>query len=408
MRNPNIIAGLDIGSSMVRVVIAEIEDERLKIVGIGKAPSGGIRRGVVVNLEKTIAAISQAVKDAEAMAGVKVSSVFVSIGGDHIRSLNSRGIVAVSRSSGEITHGDIARAIDAARAVAIPMDREIIHTIPQEFTVDDQTGIKDPTGMSGVRLEVDVHIVTAAGTSAQNLFRAVKKAELEVEELVLTPLASAAAALSEDERELGSLLIDFGGGTTDLAVFYDGSIRHSAVIGLGGKSVTNDIAIGLRIPLNAAEQLKIRYGCALSALIDAEETLALPNSGGRSAREISRSVLTAIIEPRVEEIFRLALRELRRTPFAKNLSTGIVLTGGAATMPGVLELCEKIFNIPAKIGVPQDFSGLADVVNDPGFTTALGLLEYGLRDDDFDTVFEDENILTRWLEPILKLFRKKN
>ena len=404
LKQNDIIAGLDIGSSKVRIIVAEPDGEQMKIVGIGTAPCDGVRRGIIVNLEKTIEAIGSALHDAESMAGVELNSVFVAIGGDHIRSLSSRGVIGISRASGEITHSDIARAIDAARAIAIPMDREIIHTIPLEFTVDDQPGIKDPTGFSGVRLEVEAYIVTASVTLVQNLYRAVKKAGLDVKQLVLTPLASAEAVLSEDEKELGCLLIDFGGGTNDLAVFYDGSIRHAAVIELGGKSITNDIAIGLRTPLENAEALKLQFGCALSTLVNSEDKIPIVGVGGRASKEISRSVLTAIIEPRAEEIFGLALRDLRRTHYAKTLATGIVLTGGGAAMPGIIELCEQIFDMPVKVGRPRGFTGLMEITDDPGNSTGLGLILYGMKQDQFDSTSNEGSILEKILGPFLRIF----
>ncbi|MCP4631449.1 MAG: cell division protein FtsA [candidate division Zixibacteria bacterium] len=406
MRFDNIIAGLDIGSSKVRVVVAEAGED-LKIIGIGSAPSDGIRRGVVVNLEKTVESISTALREAELMAGVDINAVYTSIGGDHIRGINSRGVIAVSRSSGEITRADISRAVDAARAVAIPLDREIIHTLPQEFTVDDQPGIKDPTGMSGIRLEVEVHIVTAAATSAQNIYRSIKKAGLDTADLVLTPLASAEAVLTEDEKELGVLLIDFGGGTTDLAIYYDGSIRHTAVIGLGGKSVTSDIAIGLRTPLENAETIKRQYGCALSTLVDAEEKVIVPGVGSRPPKEVSRAVLTAIIEPRVEEIFSLALRELRKTQFSETLATGVVITGGGALMHGVIELCEQVFDMPVKIGAPLGFSGLSDIADDPANATGLGLITYGMKEDFCSMAGVEDSIISRMFGSVTKIFKKE-
>ncbi|MBD3169168.1 MAG: cell division protein FtsA [candidate division Zixibacteria bacterium] len=405
MKYDNIIAGLDIGSSKVRVIVVELDEEELKIVGIGDAPSDGVKKGVIVNLEKTVDSVCAAVEDAERMAGVKVNSVYTAIGGDHVRGINSRGVIAVSRSSGEITRSDIRRSIDAARAVAIPLDREIIHTIPQEFTVDDQNGIKDPTGMSGIRLEVEVHIVTAAATSAQNIYRSVNKAGLDISELVLTPLASSEAVLTEDEKELGVLLIDFGAGTTDLAVFYEGSIRHTAVIGFGGKSVTSDIAIGLRTPLENAEKIKVKSGCALSTMVDAEEIVKVPGIGGRPPREVSRAVLTGIIEPRIEEIFGLALRELRKTPYSDLLSTGVVITGGAAAMPGVVELCEQVFDMPVKLGLPTGFTGLVDIAQDPANSTGLGLALYGIN-EDYETGELEANVFERIFNPVVRLFKK--
>lgn len=380
MGNDNVIVGLDIGTTKIGAIIAEIgEQGEPKIIGVGVSPSDGLKRGVVVDLEKTVQSITKAVQDAELMAGIKVSAVYAGIAGDHIRSINSRGVIATTRSDNEITRTDVERVISAAKAVAIPMDREIIHVLPQEFTVDDQSGIKDPIGMSGVRLEAEVHIVTGAVTSAQNIYKGVKRAGLEVLDLVLEPLASSYALLGPDELELGVVLIDLGGGTTDLAIFYDGSIRHTAVIGLGGKNVTNDIAIGLRTPVDKAEEIKITYGCALSSLVDPEEMIKVPGVGGREPREVSRSVLSSVIEPRMEEIFSLALREIKRTSFSDMLAAGVVLTGGGSLMDGAVELAEQIFDMPVKQGTPRQISGLVDIVSSPIHATGIGLVLYGMK-----------------------------
>jgi cell division protein FtsA len=376
----NLIVGLDIGTTKIAVLISELEESGPpRIVGMGTSRSEGLKRGVVINLEKTVESITKALEDAEMMAGVKVSSVFAGIAGDHIRSINSRGVIALSGSGSEISSKDVERVINAARAVALPMDREIIHVLPQEYTVDDQSGIKDPIGMSGVRLEAEVHIVTGAVTSAQNIYRSVKKAGLEVCDLVLQPLASSYALLSPEEEELGVALIDLGGGTTDIAIFHDGSIRHTAVIGLGGNNVTNDIAIGLRTPVEQAEEIKKSYGCALSSLVDSDEMIKVPGVGGREPKEISRGVLAAIIEPRAEEIFSLVLREIKKTNYSDLLVAGVVLTGGGSLMEGMIELAEQIFDMPVKKGIPQGFSGLVDMVSTPIHSTGVGLILYGLE-----------------------------
>lgn len=380
MGKQNLIVGLDIGTTKIAVIISELEESGPpRIVGMGTSRSEGLKRGVVINLEKTVESITKALEDAEMMAGVKVSSVFAGIAGDHIRSINSRGVIALSGSGSEISSKDVERVINAARAVALPMDREIIHVLPQEYTVDDQSGIKDPIGMSGVRLEAEVHIVTGAVTSAQNIYRSVKKAGLEVCDLVLQPLASSYALLSPEEEELGVALIDLGGGTTDIAIFHDGSIRHTAVIGLGGNNVTNDIAIGLRTPVEQAEEIKKSYGCALSGLVDSDEMIKVPGVGGREPKEISRGVLAAIIEPRAEEIFSLVLREIKKTNYSDLLVAGVVLTGGGSLMEGMIELAEQIFDMPAKKGIPQGFSGLVDLVSTPIHSTGVGLILYGLE-----------------------------
>ena len=379
MGKENLIVSLDIGTTKIAVLISELQESgEPKIVGIGTSRSEGLKRGVVINLEKTVESIAQAVEDAELMAGIKVNSVFAGIAGDHIRSINSRGVIAISRSGNEIVPSDVERVINAARTVALPMDREIIHVLPQEYTVDDQSGIKDPVGMSGVRLEAEVHIVTGAVTSAQNIYRSVKKAGLEVCDFVLQPLASSYALLSPDEEELGVALIDLGGGTTDVAIFHDGSIRHTAVIGVGGKNVTNDIAIGLRTPVEQAEEIKKSYGCALSTLVDSDEMIHVPGVAGREPKEISRSVLAAIIEPRAEEILSLVLREMKKTNYSDLLGAGVVLTGGGSLMEGMAELAEQIFGMPAKKGVPQGFSGLVEVASTPIHSTGVGLILYGL------------------------------
>lgn len=380
MGKQNLIVGLDIGTTKIAVIISELEESGPpRIVGMGTSRSEGLKRGVVINLEKTVESITKALEDAEMMAGVKVNSVFAGIAGDHIRSINSRGVIALSGSGSEISSKDVERVINAARAVALPMDREIIHVLPQEYTVDDQSGIKDPIGMSGVRLEAEVHIVTGAVTSAQNIYRSVKKAGLEVCDLVLQPLASSYALLSPEEEELGVALIDLGGGTTDIAIFHDGSIRHTAVIGLGGNNVTNDIAIGLRTPVEQAEEIKKSYGCALSSLVDSDEMIKVPGVGGREPKEISRGVLAAIIEPRAEEIFSLVLREIKKTNYSDLLVAGVVLTGGGSLMEGMIELAEQIFDMPVKKGIPQGFSGLVDLVSTPIHSTGVGLILYGLE-----------------------------
>jgi cell division protein FtsA len=372
------IVGLDIGTTKIAAIIAEVdESEQLRIIGIGTSPSEGLKKGVVINLEKTVESIASAVEDAEMMAGQKVDSVYAGIAGDHIRSINSRGVLAVSRSDHEITSADVEKVVEAAKTVALPMDREIIHVLPQEFTVDDQSGIKDPVGMVGVRLETEVHIVTGAVTSAQNVYRSVKKAGLEVWDLVLQPLASSYALLTPDEEELGVALVDLGGGTTDFAIFYDGSIRHTGVIGLGGKNVTNDIAIGLRTPVDRAEEIKKLYGCAMSGLVDSDETIEVPGVGGREPKQISRNVLASIIEPRVEEILNLALQEMQKSNYFESLAAGVVLTGGGSLMQGIVELAEKIFDVPVRTGKPSGINGLEEMVSSPIHSTGVGLLLYG-------------------------------
>ncbi|MGB8658364.1 MAG: cell division protein FtsA [Candidatus Zixiibacteriota bacterium] len=378
MASENRIVGLDIGTTKIAAVIAEIDGlERPRVIGIGTSPSEGLKRGVVINLEKTVESITSAVEDAEMVAGVKVSSVYAGIAGDHIRSINSRGVIAVSRSDHEITPTDVEKVIEAAKAVALPMDREVIHVLPQEFTVDDQSGIKDPVGMVGVRLETEVHIVTGAVTAAQNIYRGVKKAGLEIEDLVLQPLASSYALLAPEEEELGVALLDLGGGTTDFAIFFDGSIRHTGVIGLGGKNVTNDIAIGLRTPVDRAEEIKKAYGSAMSSLVNSDEVIEVPGVGGGEPKQISRNVLAAIIEPRMEEILSLALQEMKKSNYFDLLATGIVLTGGGSLLEGVVQLAEKVFDVPVRIGRPQRIDGLEETTSSPIYATGVGLILYG-------------------------------
>jgi cell division protein FtsA len=378
MADENKIAGLDIGTTKIAAVVAEAdESEQLKIIGIGTSPSEGLKRGVVINLEKTVESIASAVEDAEMMSGAKVNSVYAGIAGDHIRSINSRGVLAVSRSDHEITSADVDKVIEAAKTVALPMDREIIHVLPQEFTVDDQSGIKDPVGMGGVRLETEVHIVTGAVTSAQNIYRSVRKAGLEVSDLVLQPLASSYALLTPDEEELGVALVDLGGGTTDFAIFYDGAIRHTGVVGLGGKNVTNDIAIGLRTPVDRAEEIKRLYGCAMSSLVDSDETIEVPGVGGRETKQISRNVLASIIEPRVEEILSLTLQEMKKSNHFDLLTTGVVLTGGGSLMQGIVELAERILDVPVRTGKPVGIEGLEEMTSSPIYCTGVGLILFG-------------------------------
>ena len=376
--------GLDIGTTKISCFIADANGDGasgLRVVGVGNAPSEGLRRGVVVDLDKTVASLQRAVDEAERMAGVAVKGVHAGIAGDHIRSINSRGVIAVSRKDNEIGPADLERVVEAAKAVAIPMDREIIHVIPQEFIVDDQDGIKDPVGMSGVRLEAEVHIITGAVTSAKNICRAINRAGLKVYDLVLEPLASSHAVLDPDERDLGVVLLDIGGGTTDVAVFFEGSIRHTAIVPFGGSNVTNDIAIGLRTPIDKAEAIKIQHGCALAALVPATQMVTVNGVGGRSDRQISRHVLASMIEPRMEEIFALANKEVKKNHFAELLGGGVVLTGGTSLMAGVVELAEQVFEMPVRLGLPQGVSGLSANVCDPRCSTGVGLVLHAAQGD---------------------------
>jgi cell division protein FtsA len=402
MSKENIIVGLDIGTTKIGCIIAELDSDRnVKIVGVGTSRSEGLRRGVVVNLEKTVISIGRAIEEAELMAGVEVRNVYAGIAGDHIRSINSHGVIAVSRGGVEITRGDIGRVVDAAKAVAIPMDREILHILPQEFTVDDQKGIKDPSGMAGIRLEVDVHIVTGAVSSAQNLVKAIQQAGYQVRDLVLEPLASAFGVLTDDERELGVALVDIGGGTTDIALFHEGSIRHTAVIGLGGNSVTNDIAIGLRTPARDAERIKERYGAAMASMVDPDEEIEVPHMAGQGERRVSRELLASIIQPRMEEILSLAKADIKKTGWHDKIPSGFVLTGGASALPGTVELAERILSAPVRIGHPLGVTGLVDSVDEPRFATGVGLVIYGResgRDDNRFAGGDDDTLWARVLE----------
>jgi cell division protein FtsA len=370
-----VYAGLDIGTTKISCIIADQNAAgEMRILGVGNAPSDGLRRGAVVDLEKTVASVTKAVEEAERMAGVQAKGVHAGIAGDHIRSLNSRGVVAVSRKDNEIAAADVARVIEAAKAIAIPMDREIIHVIPQEFMVDEQAGIKQPVGMSGVRLEAEVHIITGAVTSARNICRAIQRADLKVYDLTLQPLASAAAVLDHDEKDLGVVLLDIGGGTTDVAVFHEGAVRHTSIIPFGGANVTSDIAIGLRTPIDKAEAIKIQYGAALAAIVGGDEMVGVSGVGGRAEKEISRHTLASMIEPRMEEIFQLANKEVRKNHFAPLIGGGVVLTGGTSLLPGAVELAEQVFEMPVRIGLPRGMAGLSANLADPRYATGIGLV----------------------------------
>ncbi|HET7340611.1 MAG TPA: cell division protein FtsA [Methylomirabilota bacterium] len=379
-KGPEPVVGLDVGTTKICAVIGEPKPGGgLDIVGIGAAPSRGLRRGVVVNIDSTVEAIRQAVAEAEQMAGLEVARVYAGVAGGHIRSLNSRGVVPVQGRDREVSAADVARVVEAARAINVPQDREIIHVLPQTFMVDDADDVREPLGMSGVRLEVEVHIVTAAVTSVQNVVRSVNRAGLAVQDVVLEPIASAEAVLGPEEKELGVVLIDIGGGTTDVALFRDGAVWHTAVLPLGGDHITNDVAVGLRTPMADAEGLKKRYGCALTSLVPAEETVDVPSVGGRKPRQLSRQVLSEIIQPRVEEIFTLVVRELGRAGFQDAATAGVVVTGGSSIMEGVPELAEAVFDMPVRRGVPAEVGGLADAVRSPIHATGVGLALYGMR-----------------------------
>ncbi len=374
-KTTEIIVGLDIGTTKIAAIAGEVTDDGVDIIGIGTAPSKGLRRGVVVNIDATVSAIRAAIDEAENMAGCQISTVFAAISGAHVRGLNSHGIVAVKDK--EVREADVARVIEAAKAVAIPMDREVLHVLPQQYVIDDQDGIRDPLGMAGVRLEAKVHIVTTAVTSAQNVVKCANRCGLQVADIVLEPLASAAAVLEDDERELGVALIDIGGGTCDIAIFCDGAIVHTAVLPLGGGHVTNDIATVLRTPLDSAEKIKRKYGCASRSLIAEGDTMEVPSVGGRGPRVLPRINLVEIIEPRVEEIFEHVKRELMRSGWADSLAAGVVLTGGATCLEGTAEVAEQVLGLPTRRGYPTRVGGLVDVVKSPAYSTGVGLVVYG-------------------------------
>jgi cell division protein FtsA len=378
----NVVAGLDVGTTKVCCVIAKRDGgPAVEILGTGLAPSLGSKRGMVVNIESTVQSMVEAVREAEQMAGVEVGAVNVGIAGGHIKSMNSRGIVAISSADREITKKDIDRCIEQAKAIALPVDREVLHVLPKEFAVDDQRGIRDPRGMVATRLEAEVHIVTGAITSAQNLVRSVGRAGLKVNRLVLEPLASARAVLTPDETELGCALVDMGGGTTDIAVFHEGSVRHTSVLAVGGDQVTRDLAVGLRTPRLAAEQIKQKYAVALTSLVREDGAVEVADVGGRRARMIDRSYIAEIAQARLEEVITLVHREIAQSGYGDYLAAGVVLTGGCANMEGVAELGEQVFNLPTRIGLPLGMTGLSESVADPLFATGVGLVLYDLPEE---------------------------
>ena len=372
------IVGLDIGTSKVVAIVGAITPEgQLEIVGIGSHRSNGLKKGVVVNMESTVLSIQRAIEEAELMAGCQIHSVYAGIAGSHIRSLNSHGIVAIRDR--EVFAQDLERVIDAAQAVAIPADQKILHILPQEFLIDDQDGVKEPLGMSGVRLEAKVHLVTCAVNAAQNIEKCIRRCGLEVEDIILEQLASSYSVLTDDEKELGVCVVDIGGGTTDIAIFKDGAIRHTGVIPIAGDQVTNDIAMALRTPTPNAEEIKIKYACALAKLTSPDETIKVPSVGDRQPRDLSRQALAEVVEPRYDELFTLIQAELRRSGYEDLIAAGIVLTGGTSKMEGVIELAEEIFHMPVRLGAPQNIRGLSDIVNNPIYSTGVGLLIYAMK-----------------------------
>lgn len=374
-KSDNLIVGLDIGTTKICCIVGHMAEDGLEVVGIGTSPSRGMRKGVVINIESTVAAIRKAIREAELMAGCEIKSVFAGIAGGHIRGMNSQGVIAIKNR--EVTSEDLQRVIDAAKAIAIPMDREVLHILPQEFIIDDQDGIREPLGMSGVRLEAKVHIVTGAVASAQNIIKSCNRAGVDVADIVLEQLASSEAVLSSDEKELGVALVDIGGGTADIALYSEGAIKHTSVLSIGGDHLTNDIAVGLRTPMAEAEKIKQAYGCCLTSMVGKDETIEVPSVGGREPRILSRQLLAEILEPRVEEMFSLINREIIKSGYDELIASGVVLTGGTAILPGMPELAEQIFNLPVRRGTPTDIGGLVDVVNSPIYASGVGLVKYG-------------------------------
>jgi cell division protein FtsA len=401
------IVGLDIGTSKVVAIVGEIgPDNGIEVVGIGSHPSKGLKKGVVVNIESTVQSIQRAVEEAELMAGCQIHSVFVGIAGSHIRSLNSHGIVAIRDR--EVFGLDVDRVIDAAQAVAIPADQRVLHILPQEYVIDNQEGIKEPLGMSGVRLEAKVHLVTCATNASQNIEKCIRRCGLEVEDVILEQLASSYSVLTEDEKELGVCLVDIGGGTTDIAIFTEGSIRHTGVIPIAGDQVTNDIAMALRTPTQHAEEIKIKYACALTQLAGAGETIKVPSVGDRPPRDLSRQALAEVVEPRYDELFTLVQAELRRSGFESLIPAGIVLTGGTSKMEGVVELAEEIFHMPVRVGCPQSVMGLTDIVRNPIYATGVGLLLYGAGQGDEGVVRGGKGLTQAGMWPRFKGWLQNN
>jgi cell division protein FtsA len=389
----NMIVGLDIGTSKVVALVGEVnKDGKIEIVGIGSHQSRGLKKGVVVNIESTVQSIQRAVEEAELMAGCQIHSVYAGIAGSHIRSLNSHGIVAIRDR--EVQPLDLERVIDAAQAVAIPADQKVLHILPQEYIIDTQEGVKEPLGMSGVRLEAKVHLVTCAVNAIQNIEKCIRRCGLEVEDVILEQLAASYAVLTDDEKELGVCLVDIGGGTSDIAIFTEGAIKHTGVIPIAGDQVTNDIAMALRTPTQHAEDIKIKYACALTQLTGIDETIKVPSVGDRPARELSRQSLAEVVEPRYDELFTLLQAELRRSGFEDLIPAGLVLTGGTSKMEGAVELAEEIFHMPVRLGLPQDVAGLNDIVRNPIYSTGVGLLQYGMKQQKKQNNHKQRNSLS--------------
>jgi cell division protein FtsA len=376
-KDKNLIVGLDIGTSKIVAIVGEVGDNGVEVIGLGQHPSRGLKKGVVVNIDSTVQSIQRAIEEAELMSGCEIHSVYAGIAGNHIRSMNSHGIVAIRDK--EVTQDDVDRVLDAARAVAIPADQKIIHVLPQEYVIDSQEGVREPIGMAGIRLEAKVHIVSGAVSAAQNIIKCVRLCGLEVDELILEQLASSAAVLTEDEKDLGVCLVDIGGGTTDIAIFTDGAIRYTAVIPVAGDQVTNDIAVAMRTPTQYAEEIKIKYACALTKLANSEEMIEVPSVGARPPRLLARQTLADVVEPRYEELFNLVQGVIQRSGYEDLIAAGIVLTGGSSKMDGAIELAEEVFQMPVRRGYPKHVTGLTDVVRNPIHATGVGLLLFGYQ-----------------------------
>ncbi len=390
----SIVVGLDIGTTKVCALIGEMTEQGVEIIGVGSHLSQGLRKGVVINIEATVNSVRRAVEAAGLMAGCEVHTVFTSISGGHVKAFNSHGIVAVKNK--EVTQRDLERVIDAAKAVAIPMDREVLHVLPQDYIVDDQNGIKDPLGMSGVRLEAKVHIVTGAVTSAQNIIKCCNRTGLNVAEVVLSPLAAAEAVLTDEQRELGVVLVDMGGGTTDIAIYHDGTVKHTAVLGIGGNHVTNDIAAGLRTPFNDAERIKQRYGFASAAMVTDDERVDVPSVARKGAGTVSRQILCEIIEPRLDEIFELVQKEITKSGLEGALASGIVVTGGSMLLPGAVEMGERCLGLPVRLGAPAHVGGLVDIVDNPIYAAGVGLVLHGMKRQERNIFrVRDDKILSK-------------
>ena len=389
-----IVVGLDIGTSKVCAIVGEMTEAGVEIIGVGSHPSQGLRKGVVINIESTVSSVKKAIEEAELMAGCEIHTVFTGIAGGHIKGFNSHGIVAVKNK--EVTPRDLERVIDAAKAVAIPMDREVLHVLPQDFIIDDQDGIKEPLGMSGVRLEAKVHIVTGAVTSSQNIIKCCNRTGLNVADIALEPLASAEAVLRDEERELGVALVDMGGGTTDIAIFHDGTVKHTAVLGIGGNHVTSDIAAGLRTPFGDAERIKQRYGLAKASMVSEDERVEVPSVADKPAGSVSRQILCEIIEPRLDEVFQLVRAEIEKSGYDEALASGVVMTGGSMLLPGAAEMAEQIFGMPVRLGVPIHVGGLVDVISSPIYATGVGLVLYGMKRQERNCFrIRDDNIFSK-------------